>query len=330
MATGVDPGLMQAKRLETPVALFVFSRPDTTRRVFEAIADVRPPRLLLVADGPRPNKTGEAEACRQVREIVSRVDWPCEVSTNFADKNLGCQERMISGFNWVFSLVEEAILLEDDCLPDASFFFFCEEMLTRYRNDSRIAMVSGFNAVQDHISSNYSYYFSNFTHCWGWATWRRSWAQFDERLTNWPEIRSAGLLQEIFEHSDNVKHWTSIFDQTHQGAGLDAWDFQWFYAMITNHSLSVVPRVNLVENIGFGPGATHTVYRWERPAVRVGSIELPLTHPPVIVPLRSMDRIDQRVSGFQTQSIAKKIKGKLRRAISKVSHYMESRHRLTL
>src|ERR1019366_4022768 len=112
--------------------------PPPPKIVFKAIANVRPTRLLLIADGPRPHKAGEPEACQQVREIISRVDWPCEVSTNFADHNLGCQERMISGFNWVFSLVEEAILLEDDCLPDASFFFFCEEMLTRYRNDSRI------------------------------------------------------------------------------------------------------------------------------------------------------------------------------------------------
>jgi hypothetical protein len=320
---------MQTSKCETPVALFVFRRPDTTRRVFEAIANVRPTRLLLIADGPRPDKPGEVEACKQVREILSQVDWPCEVSTNFADHNLGCQERMISGFHWVFSLVEEAILLEDDCLPDASFFFFCQEMLTRYRDDSRISMVTGFNAVQDHLRANYSYYFSSFTHCWGWATWRRAWARFDEKLTNWPEIRSAGLLHEIFERPENVKHWTSVFDQTHQGAGLNAWDFQWFYAMITNHSLSIVPRVNLVENIGFGSGATHTVYEWEKPAVRVGSLDLPLTHPPVVVPLRSMDRIDQRLSGFQTQGLAKKVKGKLRRAVSKIAYYLKSRQSLT-
>jgi hypothetical protein len=176
-AFGQVDDLMQTEEFETPVALFVFRRPDTTRKVFEAIANVRPTRLLLIADGPRPDKPGELEASEQVREIVSRVDWPCEVSTNFADKNLGCQERMISGYNWVFSLVEEAILLEDDCLPDASFFFFCQEMLTRYRDDSRIAMVAGFNAVQDHTRTNYSYYFSSFTHCWGWATWRRAWAR---------------------------------------------------------------------------------------------------------------------------------------------------------
>ncbi len=127
--------------------------PTPPGRVFEAIANVRPERLLLIADGPRPNKPGEAEACQQVREIVSCVDWPCDVSTNFADQNLGCQERMISGFDWVFSLVEEAILLEDDCLPDPSFFFFCQEMLTRYRNDSRIAMITGFTMRSRTISA---------------------------------------------------------------------------------------------------------------------------------------------------------------------------------
>jgi hypothetical protein len=320
---------MEAKRFETPVALFVFNRPDTTRRVFEAIANVRPARLLLVADGPRPGKGGEAEACQQVREIVSRVDWPSEVSTNFAESNLGCKDRMISGLNWVFSLVEEAIILEDDILPDPSFFSFCEAMLSRYRNDSRISMVAGFNIVQDSVRTDSSYFFSHLTHIWGWATWRQSWARYDEKLTNWPAIRDAGLLWEIFERAENVKYWTNVFDQMHQGTGPNTWDYQWMYTNLTNHSLSIVPRVNLVENIGFGHKATHTIDESAKPAVSVHSIELPLTHPPAVVPLRSMDRIDQRLSGFQTPGLAKRILGRLRRVLSKFSHRPSSRHNPT-
>ena len=138
---------MDSKTFETPVALFVFNRPATTRKIFEAVANVRPAKLLLVADGPRPGKPGESELCQQVRQIIGRVDWPCEVLTNFADKNLGCRERMISGLNWVFSHVEEAILLEDDCLPHPSFFPFCQQLLERYRGDSRVAYISGDNLI---------------------------------------------------------------------------------------------------------------------------------------------------------------------------------------
>jgi hypothetical protein len=316
---------MQTSPFKTPVAMFVFRRPETTRRVFEVIANIRPARLLLIADGPRAGMPSEEEACHQVREIVSHVDWPCEVSTNFADHNLGCQRRMISGLNWVFSLVEEAILLEDDCLPDVSFFRYCEEILTRYRDNPVIFMAAGFNPIHTHVHTNYSYYFSNFCHCWGWATWRRAWAQFDERITSWPDIRDAGLLQELLDRRKNLAYWTDIFDQTYHGPGLNAWDYQWFYAMITHHSLCVVPQVNLVENIGFGSGATHTVYDWEKPIVKVGSIQFPLIHPPALIPLRSMDRIDQQLSGFQTQSLAMNIRGKIRRALSRALRLVKAR-----
>ncbi len=122
------------KPLETPVALIVFNRPETTRRVFAAIAAARPARLLLIADGPRTDRPGEVERCDEVRKIVTSVDWPCEVLTNFAEENMGCRRRVVSGLNWVFSQVEEAIILEDDCVPDASFFPFCAEMLERYRH----------------------------------------------------------------------------------------------------------------------------------------------------------------------------------------------------
>ena len=144
------------RTFETPVALFVFNRPHTTRRVFEAIAKVRPARLLLVADGPRPDRQDEAEACQQVREIIGRVDWPCDIDTNFADSNLGCQERVVSGLDWVFSLVEDAIILEDDCLPDLSFFPFCQDLLKEYRGDSRIAYISGTNLTEKHCKTTAS------------------------------------------------------------------------------------------------------------------------------------------------------------------------------
>jgi hypothetical protein len=135
--------------LETPVVFIIFNRPRTARIVFTAIAEAKPTRLLVVADGPRPSKPGEAKLCEEARALISAVDWPCEVHTNFAEENLGCQERIISGLNWAFSLVEEAIILEDDCLPDLSFFPFCREMLNRYRGDARVGSISGTNFVEN-------------------------------------------------------------------------------------------------------------------------------------------------------------------------------------
>jgi hypothetical protein len=281
---------MEDKAFETPVALFVFNRPDTTRRVFEVITDVRPARLLLVADGSRPGKAGEAEICQQVREIVARVDWPCEVSTNFAESNLGCRERMISGLNWVFSLVEEAIILEDDCLPDASFFPFCQELLERYRGNDRVAYISGCNIVQKYLKTSYSYFFSQIGGIWGWATWRSHWQRYERHLSDWPELRNEKILSEIFDQPKVVVFWTRIFDAMHENGGANTWDYQWLFTCLKNNSLIAVSSVNLVANIGYGQDATHAteaVPRWILPATPMA---FPLKHPPSYIPLRSVDR----------------------------------------
>jgi hypothetical protein len=281
---------MEDKAFKTPVALFVFNRPDTTRRVFEVIANVRPARLLLVADGSRPGNAGEAETCQQVRDIVARVDWPCEVSTNFAESNLGCKDRMISGLNWVFSLVEEAIILEDDCLPDTSFFPFCQELLERYRGDDRIAYISGCNLVQKYLNTSYSYFFSQIGGIWGWATWRSEWQRYDRHLSDWPELRSEKLLSEIFDRPKAVAFWTRIFDAMHENRGANTWDYQWLFACLKNNSLIAVSSVSLVTNIGYGLDATHAteaVPRWISPATPMA---FPLKHPRSFIPLRSVDR----------------------------------------
>jgi hypothetical protein len=281
--------------LTVPVVFCVFNRPSPTRTVFAAIADARPARLLVVADGPRNDRPGEASLCEQVREIVQQVDWPCEVLTNFSDTNLGCRERIISGLNWAFSLVEEAIILEDDCLPDPSFFPFCRELLERYRGDSRIAMISGDNFTGVPLSTGYSYFFSRMTHIWGWATWRSAWARYDRHLRNWPEIKRAKLLAEIFDQPKLVEYWTARFDGMHDDTGPNTWDYQWAYTNFINNALCVTPAVNMVTNIGFGADATHTTSANNDMAFPSHPLEWPLRHPPSFVPMRSMDRLSQKL-----------------------------------
>ena len=204
-------------KLNTPVALLIFNRPDTTERVFNAIAKAQPPKLLVVADGPRPQREGEAELCAQTRAIINRVDWDCEVITEFADSNMGCKRRVASGINWIFEQVEEAIILEDDCLPDPSFFRYCEEMLTRYRDNERVGMVSGGNLQFGRQRGTGSYYFSKYTHIWGWASWRRAWKYYDRDLTLWPAFRDQGLLTQIFETSGEQEYWRNSFQWVHEG-----------------------------------------------------------------------------------------------------------------
>jgi hypothetical protein len=280
---------MSEFKLTTPVALLIFSRPDTTERVFNAIAKERPPKLLVVADGPRPHKEGEAELCAQTRAIINRVDWDCEVITEFADSNMGCKRRVASGIDWIFEQVEEAIILEDDCLPDPSFFRYCEEMLTRYRDNERVGMVSGGNLQFGRRRGSGSYYFSKYTHIWGWASWRRAWKHFDRDLTLWPVFRDQGLLPQIFETAGEQDYWRNSFQWVHEGS-LDTWDVSWTFTAITHGLLQVVPNVNLISNIGFGANATHTHVVGVHANMPTQPIEFPLVHPTFVLADLEADR----------------------------------------
>jgi hypothetical protein len=308
---------MQTVALQTPVALFVFRRPETTRRVFETIAKARPTQLLLVADGPRSDREGEAEACREVREIVTRVDWPCAIFTNFADDNLGCGERMISGLDWVFSLVEEAIILEDDCLPDLSFFLFCQELLERYRGDSRISYISGTNLVQKHLKTELSYFFSQIGGIWGWATWRSEWQRYDRHLLDWPQLKKERMLEEIFGQPQAIAYWTRVFDAMYEKKGPNTWDYQWLYTCLKNNSLAAVSSVNLVANIGFGKEATHTTEVDRRFILSGNAVRFPLKHPCGITPQRSLDRL--RVQQMFSKTILHRISRKARQVATQIA-----------
>jgi hypothetical protein len=181
-------------QLSTPVAFIIFNRPDTTARVFEAIRRAEPPQLLIVADGPRVDRPSDVERCAAARAVIERVDWDCEVLTNYAEANMGLADRVSSGLDWVFSLCDRAIVLEDDCLPDPSFFRFCDELLDRYRDDERVMAISGDNFQLGRRRTRYSYYLSRYNHCWGWATWRRGWQHYDHRMQLWPLVRDGGWL----------------------------------------------------------------------------------------------------------------------------------------
>ncbi|MEN2383889.1 MAG: hypothetical protein KA716_33360 [Gloeotrichia echinulata DEX184] len=160
--------------LSTPIGFFIFNRPDLTAQVFEAIRQTKPHKLLVVADGPRFPE--EEEKCLKTREVIKSVDWDCEVLTNFSEINLGCKYRVYSGLDWVFSQVEEAIILEDDCLPTPSFFYFCQTLLQRYRDDERVMHISGNNFQFGQSRTPYSYYFSKYNHIWGWGILEKSMA----------------------------------------------------------------------------------------------------------------------------------------------------------
>ena len=270
-------------QLKTPVVLIIFNRPETTSRVFEEIRKARPPLLLLVADGPRSGHSSDVEQCAEARAIVEQVDWDCEIRKNYSEINLGCGKRVSSGLDWVFNEVEEAIILEDDCLPHATFFRYCEELLRRCRNDERISHVSGTNLLFGKKRTEYSYYFSLFGYIWGWASWRRSWKNYDVGMNLWPEIRDGGWLGDVLGNKRFVPRWTRIFEKVHRRE-IDAWAYQWVFHCWIHGRLAISPNVNLVRNIGFGTNATHTTGEKNKfTQLEMEPMDFPLSHPPFLV-----------------------------------------------
>jgi hypothetical protein len=280
---------MSDSTLRTPVVLLIFNRPDTTAKVFETVAAARPRRLLVVADGPRPDRPGEAEACATARAVTERVDWPCEVGRQYSETNLGCARRVSSGLNWVFEQVEEAIVLEDDCVPHPTFFPFCEELLERYRDDERVVTVGGCNFQQGRRRAPYSYYFSIFNHLWGWASWRRAWRHFDLGMASWPEIRDGGWLRDLFGDASAVGYWTDIFERAYHNE-FDSWGYPWMLSCWARSGLTVLPNVNLVSNIGFDARATHTRDSGPSAPIQTAAMEFPLKHPPFVIRDVTADR----------------------------------------
>ncbi len=293
---------MNEWQLKTPVCFIIFNRPDVTQRVFEIIRQAKPPKLLVIADGARANKIGELEKCLAARAIINQVDWKCEVLTNYSDINLGCRKRIYTGLDWVFSQVEAAIILEDDCLPDPSFFRFCEELLEKYRHNSRIMLVSGQNLQFGQKRRNYSYYFSRYNHCWGWATWKRAWQYYDDTMTLWPEVRDENWLFDILQDEQAFRYWSVIFQSMYEG--FDTWDYPWLFACYINQGLSVLPNINLVSNIGFGQEGTHATDTNSILAnIPVEEMQFPLKHPAFIVRDTQADNFTERT--FYSGSLAK-------------------------
>lgn len=293
----IEVGVFMAPEdLATPVALIIFNRPAHTKKVFEAIKKARPKKLLIVSDGARLDVKGEADLVSECREIVSQVDWPCEVLREFADQNLGCRTRVSSGLDWVFSQVSEAIILEDDCLPTSSFFTFMSELLHRYRDDPRVGSISGFNPIPGTINEDgRSYLFSAYPSVWGWATWRRVWQDYDVDIADWPRLAGDGVLEKSLLSKDAVAFWRRSLTNAHKKK-VDTWDYQLSLLHWKNSLLSIAPSVNLVTNTGFGQGATHTLNSSDALAdFPASDMAFPLVHPIEVERASRRDVILERV-----------------------------------
>lgn len=273
--------------MKTPVVLIIFNRPDHTETVLSHIAGVKPPTLLVIADGPRPNHPQDIQNCKAARAVIDRVDWKCEVVKNYSDVNLGSGVRPATGISWAFDQVETAIILEDDIVPHPTFFRYCEELLERFHDDQRVMVISGMKSQfgeQGTLYNAYSYGFRRALSCWGWATWRRAWRHYDYRIPLWPKLRESNWLLDITRNPTAVEYYKRKFDQAfHENDKITFWDYQWLFTCWTQNGHAIIPNVNLTRNIGVGDQSTHTK---SLPASATAALEemgFPLKHPPFVV-----------------------------------------------
>lgn len=271
--------------LPTPPVLFVvFNRPDLARQTFAAIRKAKPTQLFLAADGPRATREDDQALCEACRDLANQVDWDCNVQTLFRDENLGCRRSMSSAITWFFTHVEAGIIIEDDCVPELSFFQFCAELLERYRDDDKVMAVSGDNAHLDETDykPTTSYNFSAIPFFWGWATWRRAWDAYDDSMSAWSTDEKKGQVLSTFNTKYDVEYWTQEFDMAANGV-LDTWGYRWVLSCISRGGLAAVPYHNLCSNVGFDDRATHTTNTESKEQAReMTPLEFPLIHPPAI------------------------------------------------
>lgn len=286
-----------------PILFLIFNRPDTTNIVFDRIREIRPSKLYIAADAPRKWKQGETEICIETRSIINRVDWPCELKTLFRVENLGCKRSVSEAISWFFEQEEYGVILEDDCLPDLSFFSFCKELLIKYKDDSRIGHISGNCFTPKIVKDDLSYDFCSITHIWGWATWRRVWKNVDFSSSVWN--KNMYLNDSLYCNILEKIYFASFFsDALANRNGLNPWGVFYYFALRLQHQLSIYPSVNLVTNIGLNdPNATHTKKHTSKFYVQSKSINFPLKHPQYVINNKSIDDVEIRKHFFSYKRI---------------------------
>ena len=259
-----------------PVVILLYNRPSHVKHIIDSLSTIKPNKIYLVADGPSSSK--DQELCQEARRAAENIAWKCHVVKIYSDEHFGLRKRVVTGLNEVFSKEPMAIILEDDCIPDPSFFKYCDTLLKEYKNNKDILSIAGFNNNPTKKRGN-SYHFSKYVESWGWATWSRAWQLYDDTMIDWPNLRRTDWLRKYTGSFWESIYWKYIFDLTYQGK-YDSWAYRWMYSAFLYKSLTAVPSDNLITNIGFGPEATHTKHKSNHPSS--SQMNFPVRHPKLV------------------------------------------------
>jgi hypothetical protein len=244
---------------DVPILLIVFKRKDTLLKILEVIQQINPSKIYIASDAAKSDNPDDLKKNEAVKKCIESFPFSCEVVTNFQKENLGCGKGPKAAIDWFFKHEEIGIILEDDCLPDVSFFEFCRSLLQTYENDYRIMSISGNNYLSNNINISSSFYFTKYPNIWGWATWRRAWKLMDWEMNDYIKFINQNTLSEYVNTQSEFWYWKKIFDNVYNNeSAIECWDYQWLYSIWKNHGYGIAPAVNLVKNIGFDDDATHT------------------------------------------------------------------------
>lgn len=305
---------MVVQQFNTPILLVIFNRPATTQKVFDVIRELKPKHLFVAADGPHHGNMEDIEKCRASRAIFKQIDWPCELQIRFHEENLGCGRSPADAITWFFENVEQGIVLEDDIIAHPSFFSFCEELLLRFKDDERVAMISGINFLSPWKSKQSSYIFSYLGATPGWASWRRVWQNYDYHLRSWNNASMQKKISRVLAQRAVFACYSKEFDSLAKNPRDDVWDYQWFYTRLAIAGCSVVPTVNLVTNIGFGPDATHTTNSNNPHAhLQMNAMVFPLKHKEFKISRRYEKLLFDRILNPTKKSFFKRIRRVLKK-----------------
>ncbi|WP_051195119.1 CDP-glycerol glycerophosphotransferase family protein [Pseudobutyrivibrio ruminis] len=281
-------------KLHTPVVFIIFNRPDCVKESFESIRAAKPEKLYIVADGPRFDHPDDKTLCKECRDIVSNIDWECQVKRIYSDVNMGCGKRPATGITEVFCHEDSAIIIEDDCVPTNDFYIFCQEMLERYKDDERIFSVSGMSfGLKDNSAD---YYFTYLNNTWGWATWKRAWEDYDYELQEYPKVVETDYLYKLYNDRMIANFWYRWFDECYSGKITSSWDHQFLFSSFLKKRLHIYPSYNLVRYTGFNSAATHcnTVDEDSRLAIETNKTDrmcFPIKHPQNIARNKDLEMI---------------------------------------